>query len=194
MTAVLRRRSLRLAAAVTYYSSNPSLAAGLVYSQMVRWRFRRCGSGLKLRMSTTILGHGNIAIGNRFVSMGNLYLYALDAGELEIGDDCDVNTNVQFGASSGRLIIGNNVMIGPNVVVRVSNHGMARDKPMIAQLPQRGEVIIEDDVWIGSNAVITPDVRVAKGTIVGAGAVVTRSTEPYSIVAGVPAKKIGERT
>lgn len=188
------RRSLRHAAAVIYYSLNPATAAGLAYSQMVRWRFRRCGTGLRLRVSTTILGHRNISIGNRFISMGTLYLYALDKGELQIGDNCDVNTNVQFGASSGRLIIGNNVMIAANVVIRAANHGMARELPMMAQPPRRGEVIIEDDVWIGSNAVITADVRVAKGTIVAAGAVVTRSTEPYSIVAGVPAKKIGERT
>ena len=53
------------------------------------------------------------------------------------------------------------------------------------------EVIIEDDVWIGMNAVILPGVTIRKGTIVGAGAVVTKSTGEYEIVAGVPAKKIG---
>jgi galactoside O-acetyltransferase len=124
--------------------------------------------------------------------MGLLNLAAHD-GELRIGDDCHVNCNVQFGAASGRLLVGNDVIIGPNVVIRVADHGMSRGQPMRTQPHVRGEVIIEDDVWIGANAVITADVRLARGTIVAAGAVVTRSTEPYSIVGGVPAKKIGER-
>jgi galactoside O-acetyltransferase len=187
------RRALRRAATLAGYMLNPSIASGIAYSRIIRWRFRRCGPGLQLKFSTTILGHRNIAIGERFVSSGVLYLYAVDDGYLQIGDNCDVNTNVQLGASSGRLIIGNNVMIGANVVVRTANHGMARDRLMKSQPAVRGEVIIEDDVWIGSNAVITPDVTLARGTVVGAGAVVTRSTEPYTIVAGVPAKRIGER-
>lgn len=185
--------SLRHAAAVTCHSLLPSNALGLAYSWVVRWRLRRCGSGLRLRISTTILGPSNISIGERFVSLGLLYLYAVDNGELVIGDDCRANTNVQFGAASGRLVIGSNVIVGPNVVIRVANHGTSRDRLIRAQPPVRGEIIIEDDVWIGSNAVITSGVTVAKGTVVAAGAVVTHSTEPYSVVGGVPAKKIGER-
>ena len=89
--------------------------------------------------------------------------------------------------------MGNHVMIAANVVLRAANHGVARGIPMKRQGSISGEIQIEDDVWIGSNAVITADVVLARGTVVGAGAVVTHSTEPYSIVAGVPARKIGER-
>jgi galactoside O-acetyltransferase len=148
---------------------------------------------LRLKITTTILGHRNIVIGEGFVSLGHLYLYAVDGGNLEIGDNCKLNTNVQLGAASGRLTIGNYVMMGPNVVVRAADHGMARGIPMMLQPPVGREIVIEDDVWIGSNAVVTGGVRLATGTVVAAGAVVTRSTEPYSIVAGVPARKIGER-
>ena len=85
-------------------------------------------------------------------------------------------------------------MIGPNVVLRAANHSMKRgNTPMRHQPSIPGEIFIEDDVWIGSNVVITSDVRIARGTVVGAGSVVTSSTEPYSIVCGVPARKIGER-
>ena len=52
---------------------------------------------------------------------------------------------------------------------------------------------IGDDVWIGGNVVVTPGVTIATGTVVGAGAVVTGDTTPYSIVAGVPARLMGER-
>lgn len=174
--------------------SDLGFVADVIFSRVVRHRLQRCGRGLQLRRSTVIFGHENIVIGDNFVSMGQLYLYANDSGYLEIGDDCDVNTNVQLGAASGRIILGNHVMIAANVVLRAANHGLTRGVPMKHQASTPGEIRIEDDVWIGSNAVVTADVVIARGTIVAAGSVVTRSTEPYSIVAGVPARKIGERT
>jgi galactoside O-acetyltransferase len=173
--------------------SDFGLILGMIYSFLVKARLQRCGRGLRLRWSTVIRGHRNIVIGDDFASMGRLYLYANDAGYVRIGNNCDVNTNVQIGAASGRIIIGDDVMIAANVVLRAANHGTARDRAMKLQPTIRGEILIEDDVWIGSNAVVTSDVTLARGTIVAAGAVVTRSTEPYSIVAGVPARKIGER-
>lgn len=136
---------------------------------------------------------GGITIGDHFNAMGQDYLYANDNGSLTVGNHCSINTNVQLGASGGKIVIGDYVMIAPNVVIRAANHGMSRDAAMRYQPHLYGEIIIEDDVWIGSNAVITSGVTLAIGTIVGAGAVVTKSTEPYSIVGGVPARKIGER-
>jgi len=60
-------------------------------------------------------------------------------------------------------------------------------------LQEVDEVTIEEDVWVGHQSVILTGVRIRRGTIVAAGSVVIHSTEPYSIVAGVPAKKVGER-
>jgi len=54
-------------------------------------------------------------------------------------------------------------------------------------------VIIEDDIWIGSRVIILPGIRICHGSIIGAGAVVTKDVEPYTIVGGVPAKVIGYR-
>ena len=120
------------------------------------------------------------------------YLYA-NQGRLIIGNNCSINTNVQIGASGGLIVIGDNVMIGPNVVIRASNHGADRSEVMRLQPHVYGKIFIENDVWIGSNAVITSGVTLAVGTVVGAGAVVTKSTLPYSVVGGVPARKISER-
>jgi galactoside O-acetyltransferase len=181
-------------ASALYRMRHPHLIAELIYSSLMRYRFRKCGSGLRIQPSTVITGHRNIVIGDDFVSMGCLYLYANNNGYLEIGDNCSLNTNIQLGAAEGRLVIGNNAMIAANVVIRPANHGMKRDTPMAFQASIPGEIIIEDDVWIGSNAVITANVRLAVGTVVAAGAVVTKSTEPYSIVGGVPAKQIGRRS
>ena len=90
---------------------------------------------------------------------------------------------------------GKNVLIGPNVVIRSSNHNYAEiNVPIINQGMTKGEIIIEDNVWISSNCVILPNCTIGEGAIVAAGAVVTKDIEPYSIVGGIPAKKIGVRS
>lgn len=124
--------------------------------------------------------------------MPNVYMYA-DQGDLIIGDNCSLNANVFIGASGGNIAIGNNVLIGPNVVLRASNHGFQKNMLMRDQAHSYGAIVIEDDVWIGANVVVTADVTLSRGTVVAAGAVVTKSTEPDSIVGGVPARRIGER-
>ncbi len=74
-------------------------------------------------------------------------------------------------------------------------HGTARiDVPMLMQGEKNSSpTILEDDVWIGTNAIILQGLVIAKGTIVAAGAVVTKDTKPYSIVGGVPARFIKSR-
>lgn len=93
------------------------------------------------------------------------------------------------------LLIGKNVLIGPNVTIIGSNHKYERrDIPIREQgVEYKKEIIIEDDVWIGSNAVILPGVTIKKGAIVAAGSVITKSVEEYQIVGGNPAKFIKER-
>jgi galactoside O-acetyltransferase len=164
-----------------------------LYSIWCSKQIRSSGRNFYSAYPLTIEGGSSIKIGHSFTAMGYDFLYANDGGSLIIGNNCSINTNVQLGAAFGRIVIGNNVLIGPNVVIRASNHGTARESYMRFQPHTYGEIYIEDDVWIGSNAVITSGVNLAVGTVVGAGAVVTKSTEPYSIVAGVPARKIGER-
>lgn len=124
--------------------------------------------------------------------MGHDYLYG-NGGEIRIGDNCGMNTNVQIGSSGGKIVIGNNVLLGPNVVLRAADHGIVRAGLIRNQTHSGGEIIIEDDVWIAANVVVLKNVRLGKGCVVAAGAVVNKDVEPYSIVAGVPARKISER-
>jgi len=94
----------------------------------------------------------------------------------------------------GGLRFGDDVMIGPNAVIVSSQHRFDDPRvPMVYQGHKTDFVDIGSDVWIGANAVILPGVTVADGTVISAGAVVTRDTEPYSIVGGVPATQIGMR-
>jgi maltose O-acetyltransferase len=81
------------------------------------------------------------------------------------------------------------------VTIYSQNHNWRDRGAHIAdQGKTRAKVVIEDDVWLCAGSVVLPGVKVRKGTVVAAGAVVTRDTEPYSIVGGIPAVKIGERT
>ena len=112
--------------------------------------------------------------------------------KIEIGDKSGIGLNARI---QGPLKIGKYVMMGPDVIIYTRNHkANSIEKPMIEQGETRAEeVIIEDDVWIGARAVILPGVKIGKGAIIGAGAVVTKDVEPYTVVGGVPAKIIKYR-
>lgn len=143
--------------------------------------------------SNKIISPQNITIGSNFESGGNLYLYGHD-GEISIGDNCSWGTNIQIGASEGSIYIGNNVQIASNVVIRAADHAYEDpDKLIIDQGYKSGRIIIENDVWVCSNCVVLKNVRIGKGSVIAAGAVVTKDVEPFSVVAGVPAKKIKSR-
>ena len=100
-----------------------------------------------------------------------------------------INSLVQSGVK-----IGDYVMMGPNVSIYTKNHKCGLDKPMIFQgFDEEKEVVIGNDVWIGANVIILPGVKIGDGSIIGAGSVVTKDVESYSVVAGNPAKVIKRR-
>jgi maltose O-acetyltransferase len=107
------------------------------------------------------------------------------------------NLHVNAGAfldGRGGLTFGAHVLVGPNAVIVSSQHHWSDPAlPIVLQGHRIAPTTIGDDVWIGANAVITPGVTIATGTVVGAGAVVTGDTAPYTIVGGVPASPIGTR-
>ena len=111
---------------------------------------------------------------------------------LEIGDNSGVGINCEI---YGPVKIGNNVMMGPEVVIYTSGHKHDRvDVPMIEQGSEESRAVtIGNDVWIGRRAIIMPGVTIGNGCIIGAGAVVTKDVPDYSIAGGVPARVIKSR-
>ena len=105
--------------------------------------------------------------------------------------------NVNYGSSiggDGGVEIGNYVLIGPRCQILSANHEYSDwKKPNSCQGIRKGKIIIEDDVWIGANVVVLPNVKIGRGAIVGANSVVTKNIAPYAIVGGVPAKFIKYR-
>lgn len=105
---------------------------------------------------------------------------------VSIGNNCYINYNVTL-LDSFPIEIGNNVFIAPNVVISAVTHPLAaNDRRNL----QGGLVKIEDDVWIGANATILPNVTLGKGCVIAAGAVVKNNVKPYTVVGGMPAKLI----
>lgn len=157
-----------------------------------RWLFAACGSA-RFATGLCIECAGRMRLGDG-VRLGRGCVLTARGGRLEIGDFSALSPYAQIGADSGRVSIGRRVAIGPGSVLRAANHCFERvDLPIMSQGHRPGSIVIGDDVWIGANCVITPDVRIGEGAVIGAGAVVTRDVEPFSVAAGVPARKIGER-
>ena len=156
--------------------------------------FKSTRGVFRIEEGVTILGFENIELGENITFMKNSYIYAHDNGKLTIGDNFTINTNSQLGASFGKIEIGDNCAIAPNCVLRASNHNFENTNiPFIKQGHTFGEIILEDDVWIASNSVITANTKIGKSSIIGAGSVVTKNIEPFSIMGGVPAKLIRKR-
>lgn len=111
---------------------------------------------------------------------------------IQIGDNSSIGLNCKL---SGKVIIGNNVMMGPEVYIYTKNHSYERlDIPMCEQ--GHGEekpVYIGNDVWIGSRVSILPGVKIGDGSIIDTSEVVTKNVEQFAIVGGNPAKEIGRR-
>lgn len=125
---------------------------------------------------------------------------AIIQGNVRIGDNCSVQSYailVGYGQDikdDGSIIIGNNVRIAPHVMMLAANHNFEDvTKPICQQGLKLESIIIEDDVWIAGRANIMAGVCIGTGSVVAAGAVVTKDVPPYSVVAGVPAKVINKR-
>jgi acetyltransferase-like isoleucine patch superfamily enzyme len=118
---------------------------------------------------------------------------------VHIGEDTNITPGLVVNDGySGLCRIGNRVSIATNVTLVVDsnpNNSRLGDEPYVKEhLVKQGPVVIEDDAWLGTNAVVLPGVRVGRGAVVGAGAVVTRDVAPFTVVAGVPARPIRSLT
>ena len=133
-----------------------------------------------------------IRLGNR-VSVRENTLISANQGHVSIGDDTWLGPNsIIYG--NGGVDIGAHVLIASHCVITTVSHKFDRtDIPINCQGISTDPIVIEDDVWLGTGAVILQGVRIGRGCIIGAGAVVTKSLPPYSIALGVPARIAGNR-
>lgn len=118
----------------------------------------------------------------------------INDGVIKIGKNCTINSFCFLYGDEGGLEIGDNVLISPGVGIFPSNYKYTdKNKLIIDQGVTSKGIKIEDDVWIGSNSTILDGVTIGKGSVVGAGSVITHNVPPFSVVFGVPARVIRKR-
>jgi serine acetyltransferase len=154
--------------------------------------FRKVFLSTRIAQGCEFTQRRNISLGRRVTLNRGVVLHApVWQGRIEIGDDTQLNPYVVV---YGKTKIGACVMIAPHVMIAAGRHRFSeRGLPMLFQGYEEAGVVIEDDVWIGANAVILDGVRIGRGAIVAAGSVVRHDVSAWSMVAGVPARFQKER-
>jgi len=149
-------------------------------------------------------GLKGMALVGRFADHGDNFVFDSDGTytfeSIQVGENVDLGYRPTLIATRSTIQIGNNVMFGPEVTIRGGNHRF--DLPGIPMINVTNDmklaehdrgVVIEDDVWIGTRAIILHGVTIGRGSVIGAGSVVTRSVPEFTIAAGVPARVIRDR-
>jgi acetyltransferase-like isoleucine patch superfamily enzyme len=136
-----------------------------------------------------MLLEGRMEIGPRCYLESSMTIRGNEGARILIGTGAEFNRNVTIGAGH-LIVIGDHVLVGQCSYITDVNHVFADpDTPVELQgFSTRGPTVIEDNVWLGANVVVTTGVRIGHGSVIGAGAVVTRSVPPYSIARGSTAK------
>ncbi len=106
---------------------------------------------------------------------------------MHIGDNVFIPSGCTFLSSDAKIIIGDNVMFGPNVMIATGNHRCDVVGEYMINVSEKRDiddkdVVISNDVWIGMNAIILKGVHIGEGSVIGAGAIVTSDIPPYSVV------------
>jgi maltose O-acetyltransferase len=151
-------------------SDNPGTIGARLNRFLVKRIFRKCGRNVNIR-PRVYFGSGR---------------------NLSMGDDSMLGQNSIIG-STAAVVIGNDVMMGPGVLIYTSNHGMEPGIPMRRQPLQCAPVCVGNDVWIGARCIILPGITIGDGAVLAAGAVVTTDVPANAVVGGVPAKVLKYR-
>lgn len=165
---------------VVRYTFSPRFIVSLIYSfayfvhEHVLWRAKiHAASDARIHATASIRNAQNVYVGRNS----------------HINHQCCV-----WAGEHSEIVLGDNLLMGPGVCLFSTNHSMMMDEPMTFQERREASIVIGDDVWLGAHSIITAGTHIADGVVVAAGAIVTRSiTEEGVIVAGIPAKIIGER-
>ncbi|MGO9609450.1 MAG: acyltransferase [Verrucomicrobiia bacterium] len=163
LAAIDPRAYLHLLRMVNYYN----------YTHVKPRRRIKCGSGAAISPDVSFANPERIEIGQN----------------VSIGSRC----HLWAGPASGRIVIGDDCLFGPEVMITAAEYRFNDGTPVTRQKMDEGDIIIGKDVWLGARVVILSGVAIGNGAIVGAGAVVTKSVNAGAIVVGQPARVVGHR-
>ena len=137
---------------------------------------------------------GSVELGDRVRLYNDTYIQTGQGGSLKIGADTTIQPRCQFSAYKAAIQIGRGVQIAPNCAFYPYDHGIAPGELISKQpLQTKGGITVDDDAWLGFGVIVLDGVRIGKGAVVGAGAVVNRDIPDGAIAVGVPARVVGMR-
>lgn len=146
-------------------------------------------NSLKGRIEIDLFSDAKCRIGNFLMTAGPFYIKCTDKAEITIGDNCFFNHNCSLTAAEN-IVIGNQCMFANNFVVVDHDHDR-KDGKILKELVS-APVKIGNNVWCGANITVLKGVTIGDGAVIAAGSVVNRDVAAYSVVAGVPARKISK--
>lgn len=146
-------------------------------------------NSLKGRIEIDLFSDAKCGIGNFLMTAGPFYIKCTDKAEITIGDNCFFNHNCSLTAAEN-IVIGNQCMFANNFVVVDHDHDR-KDGKILKELVS-APVKIGNNVWCGANVTVLKGVTIGDGAVIAAGSVVNRDVAAYSVVAGVPARKISK--
>ena len=146
-------------------------------------------NSLKGKIEIDLFSDAKCRIGNFLMTAGPFYIKCTDKAEITIGDNCFFNHNCSLTAAEN-IVIGNQCMFANNFVVVDHDHDR-KDGKILKELVS-APVKIGNNVWCGANVTILKGVTIGDGAVIAAGSVVNRDVAAYSVVAGVPARKISK--
>lgn len=167
--------------------------AGRLRAMLLRIRGANVAPKSSVGARLVVRNARGLTLGKRVEIEHDVYLKLVSPqARVTIGDFSFLGRGCEIDAAAS-ITIGAHVLFAPNVFITDHTHNHARGVLHDAQGITSEPVVIGDDAWIGTRAVILAGVTIGAGAIIGAGAVVTKDVAPNAIVAGVPAKEIGER-
>jgi acetyltransferase-like isoleucine patch superfamily enzyme len=146
----------------------------------------------------TIFAHrdgGKATIGPESSIQRYTILELIKGGEITVGRNTHIQARCNLTAALGSIHIGDNVQLAPNCALYPYQHGFSDPAIPISKQPitTKGDIIIEDDAWLGVGVIVLDGVTIGRGAIIGAGAVVTESIPALAIAVGSPARVVGHR-
>lgn len=160
----------------------------LLYTNYYKKLHRINSSKLTITGRCLIHGSGRVQFGNNVTIKTNSYriveLYSSNDANLVIGDNCYINQGVHISCSK-QIVIGSGCLLADEVLIIDNDYHSVAGDPVKSK-----PIILENNVWVASRAIILKGVHIGKGAVVGAGAVVTHDVPPRSLVVGNPARVV----
>lgn len=153
------------------------------------------GDNVEFKRNLEIRVHGNstTVIGNKVRLDRGIRILSTNNARIEIGDGTKIGLYTVLNGGDS-ITIGKKVLISGFVYLQTSMHGF-KDRTVGVQDQgyDHAPVVLEDDVWLGTHVVVMPGCVLGKGAVSGSNAVITKSVDEYTVVAGIPAKPLKER-